>query len=148
MQTAHLPVKPALNGGFGTPPVIPPAGSTPPSVAVRHTVDAHSLPHKKLTKTQRALLGAAILDGEVALINHTREVVAKAVNASASYIDAARRLSPEQRREVARGSRSLARRKAPTPVLTAAQRFEAVVAEVGGLGAAQNLLAMIERKTA
>jgi hypothetical protein len=41
-------------------------------------------------------------------------MVSKAVGVSTGYIDAARRLSPEARQEVARGNRSLARRKVAT----------------------------------
>jgi hypothetical protein len=80
--------------------------------APRPSVDPHSLVHRpKLSKTARALLGAEILDGNIPLMNLTREIVAKAVGVSAGYIDKARQLSPDQRWKVMRGERSLIERK-------------------------------------
>ena len=118
-------VKPA-NGGFDataigdtTPPLATTtapadlfaATAAPVTLPVRRSVDPHSIVHKKkLSKPALAVLGAEILDGRVALLNPTRDLVAKAVGVSTAYIDAARRLSPEARLEVACGSRTLAKR--------------------------------------
>jgi hypothetical protein len=69
------------------------------------------------------------------LLNPTREIVATAVGVSSGYVDAARRLTPEQRREVARGKRSLVERKAlSVPAPSVEQRLETIVAELGGIG--------------
>jgi hypothetical protein len=115
METLHNMVK--ANGGLGTSPgTLPPVSSpSTPTVLPRRHVDPHSVVQKKkLSKAARAVLGAEILDGNIALLNPTRDMVSKAVGVSTGYIDAARRLSPEARQEVARGNRSLARRKVAT----------------------------------
>jgi hypothetical protein len=104
-------VKP--NGGFGpsTGTPMPPASSPSMPVLPRRGIDPHSIVQKKkLSKAARAVLGAEILDGNVALLNPTRDMVSKAVGVSTAYIDAARRLSPQARQEVVRGYRSLAQR--------------------------------------
>jgi hypothetical protein len=92
--------------GIAIPTVKPSLPALP-----RPHVDPHALPQRKLSKAARAVLGAEILDGNIALLNPTRTMVATAVGVSTTYVDAARRLSPEARQEVVRGMRSLARRK-------------------------------------
>jgi hypothetical protein len=103
-----------VNGGLGSSSpgtLVPPASSPSMPVLPRRGIDPHSVAQKKkLSKAARAVLGAEILDGHVVLLNPTRDMVSKALGASAGYIDMARRLSPEARQEVARGTRSLARR--------------------------------------
>jgi hypothetical protein len=116
METLNNLVK--ATNGFDTSPgtSVPSVGSpSTPAVLPRRHVDPHSVVQKKkLSKAARAVLGAEILDGNIALLNLTRELVSKAVGVSTGYIDAARRLSPDARQEVARGNRSLARRKVAT----------------------------------
>lgn len=116
MDTLISVVKPNGNGGFvSSPDILPVSSPSTPAVLPRRHVDPHSVVQKKkLSKQARAVLGAEILDGNVALLNPTRDMVSKAVGVSTGYIDAARRLSPEARQEVARGNRSLARRKVTT----------------------------------
>jgi len=123
MDTYPPNVKPT-NGGFdlsssGDAPALPASSPAAPSVMTRPRphVDPHSLVHKKkLSKAARAVLGAEILDGRLPLINPTAEMVARVVGASVGYIAQARRLAPEQRWEVVRGTRSLAMHKATNGV--------------------------------
>jgi hypothetical protein len=116
MDAVTSVVKPNGNSGFGSSPdILPVSSPSTPAVLPRRGVDPHSIAQKKrLSKPARAVLGAEILDGNVALLNPTRDMVAKAVGVSTGYIDAARRLSPDARQDVARGNRSLARRKVAT----------------------------------
>jgi hypothetical protein len=123
-----------------------------PATAPRRTVDAHSLPHLKLSKAARACLGADILDGTVDLQNYTAGLVAKAVGASAGYVIAAQRLTPEQRSMVKQGKRPLVLPRVPpktvpsTPVppppvtVDIRRRLIAIVNEAGGVDAALDLL--------
>jgi hypothetical protein len=62
---------------------------------------------KHLTKSQRAALGIAVMRGEASLLP-TLQVVARALEVSATYIEQAARLSPEQLRQVRRGELTLA----------------------------------------
>jgi hypothetical protein len=141
-------VKPA-NGGFDTSSnnafvllTSSPAAPARP----RPYVDPHSLVHSKtLSKSARAVLGAEILDGRLSLLNPTVAMVAQAVGVNADYIAKARRLSPEQRREVARGRRSLVAHKAAPMLPTPRQRFAGIVSELGGIASARVELATIER---
>jgi hypothetical protein len=95
METRSNIVK--SNGGAdasvigSSPPV-----TTPPVATPRPSVDPHSLAHKQLSKATRAVLGAEILDGRIRLLNPTLPMIAQAAGVSASYVAAARRLSPEQ----------------------------------------------------
>src|SRR5262249_33480662 len=130
METNYTIVKPA-NGGFDASMIgstLPPV-TTPPTPSLATTphpsVDPHSLPHKQLPKAVRAVLGAEILDGRIPLMNPTVGMVAQATGVSASYIAAARQLSPEARREVARGMRPLVVRKAAPSALSAEQQLRA-----------------------
>jgi hypothetical protein len=117
MGTLNTIVKP--NGFDASPssttlPLAKPLSSPVTTVAPRPSVDPHRLAHtQKLSKTMRAILAAEVLDGNLPLMNLTRDMVARAVGVSTGYVDAARRLTPEQRREVARGKRSLVRKTAP-----------------------------------
>jgi hypothetical protein len=118
MDTTTPIVKPA-NGRFAPSSIGAPALSTSspaapiPMARPRPHVDPHSLAHtKKLSKPARAVLAAEILDGRLPLINPTIAMVAAVVGVSAAYIAQARRLTPEQRRDVVRGTRSLAAHKA------------------------------------
>jgi hypothetical protein len=117
---------------------LPPAGSTPPpvtvsSVASRPCLDPHSLSHRQLPKAVRAVLAAEVLDGRIRLLNPTLPMVADAAGVSSSYVAAARRLSPEQRQAVVRGTRPLVVRGVATPVQSVEQRLVAIVAELGGI---------------
>jgi hypothetical protein len=86
------------------------------ATALPRTVDAHSLPHLKLTNAGRACLGADLLDGHVRLEHFTLSLVAKAVGVSVSYVLAAQRLAPEERGKVCRGQRPLVLPRAPVPL--------------------------------
>jgi hypothetical protein len=135
--------------GFGPSPgtFVPPVSSpSMPVLLLRRGIDPHSIAHKSLSKASRAILGAEILDGNVPVLNPTVDMVAKATGVSASYIAAARRLSPEQRQDVLRKRRPLVQRRAPSPVLNVEQRFVEIVTELGGVTAALSALAMIERR--
>ena len=146
METLNKVVKP---NGLGPSPgtFVPPVSSPSMPVLPRHGIDPHSVAQKKkLSKPARAVLGAEILDGNVTLLNPTRDMVSKAVGVSTAYIDAARRLTPEARRDVVHGNRPVVRPKAPpSPVLSVEQRLAAIVAEIG-VTAALNALPTIERK--
>jgi hypothetical protein len=113
-----------------------------------HAVDAHALPHRKLSKTERAILGAEILDGRVVLQGLTLKLIATAVGVSTSYIAAARRATPDQRRAIRHGLRPLVQpqnkpKALPAPVAPQ-EKLAAIVAEVGGVDAALDLLAAAE----
>jgi len=117
------------------PSVTAPSVTMPPVTTSRPSVDPHSLAHKQLSKVMRAILGAEILDGRVLLMNPTVTMVVQATGVSASLINAARRLSPKQRQDAARGLRPLVEhRAAPTPVQRSVeQRLSAIIAELGGV---------------
>jgi hypothetical protein len=149
MEIPQTTVKIAGNGGFGIPASTPvPTVSLASTAATpRRSVDPHSLAHKQLSKAARAVLGAEILDGNLPLMNPTIEMVARAVGVSAGYIGRAKQLSPEARREVARGNRPLVCPKAsPSPVLSVEQRFTNIVVELGGVAPALDALAAVERR--
>jgi hypothetical protein len=149
MDTLQTTVKPAGNGGFD------PSARTPvPTVSLastaampRRSVDPHLLAHKRsLSKAARAVLGAEILDGNLPLMNPTIGMVALAVGVSAGSISRAKQLSPEARREVARGNRPLLQPKPPAPVLSVEQRFTNIVVELGGIAPALDALAAVGRR--
>jgi hypothetical protein len=58
--------------------------------------------YKHLTKSQRAVVGVDVLKGDTTLLA-TVAIVARALRVSASYIQAAERLPPEQQNQVRRG---------------------------------------------
>src|SRR5262249_60848293 len=58
---------------------------------------------RRLSPTERALLGADILDGMVIVSGLTAKSVAVLVGVSASYLSAAARATPEQRAEIQDG---------------------------------------------
>jgi hypothetical protein len=123
MEAILTTVKPAINGGsFDPSPAAAPVSTPAPAPVVpRRYLDPHSIRHAKLSKPALAIAGAEIIDGRLHLLNPTIEIIAKAVGVSASYITAARKLTPEQRREVLAGKRSLVQPKPPAPALNAEQ---------------------------
>ena len=143
METHSTIVKP--NGGADTSVIgsFPPV-TTPPVTAPRPSVDPHSLAHKAMSKAVRAVLGAEILDGRIPLMNPTIGMVAQAAGVSASYVAAARRLSPDQRQAVARGLRPLVARRAATSALSVEQRLRMIVSELG-IGGTLEALAALEK---
>jgi hypothetical protein len=70
-------------------------------------ISARSLSHRHLTKAQRALIGAAILEGAIRPQDLPRRIVAQLVDCSVTYLAAAQRLAPQQREAVDRGHRPL-----------------------------------------
>jgi hypothetical protein len=67
-----------------------------------------SLVHRqKLTKAQRALIGAAIIEGHVQPCDLPQRVVAELVGCSVAYLGAAQKLSPAARQAVHQGQRPL-----------------------------------------
>jgi hypothetical protein len=68
---------------------------------------------ERLTQSQKAALGVAVIRGEAGL-KPTLKVVARALGVSVTYIEAAARLSPELLRQVRRGELTLAELK-PAP---------------------------------
>jgi hypothetical protein len=147
MEATHTVVKPAGNGGFDhrSPVNVPVSTPALTPVGPRRYLDPHSIRHAKLPKTALAIAGAEVLDGHLQLLNPTIEIVAKAVGVSSSYITAARKLTPEQRREVLAGKRPLGLLKPPAPAVNVGERFAAIVAELGGVAEALDQLAVIER---
>jgi hypothetical protein len=127
------------NGGMAT---------APPRV-----IDAHSLPHLKLSKAARAVLAADILDGIVRLEHYTVPLVARAVGVSSAYVTVAHRLIPEERERVRKGQRPL-RVPAPplaSPIFSSAPtemdahaRLANIVAELGGVTETLNVLAAMD----
>jgi hypothetical protein len=100
------------------------------TVGMRTVIDAHALPHLKLSKTERALLGADILDGITLLQNLTTTQVAAAVGVSPSYVQAARRLAPLERAAVEHGQRPLIQPRA-TRTADPVERLAEIIAEIG-----------------
>jgi hypothetical protein len=70
-------------------------------------ISARSLVHRRLSKAQRALVGAAILEGGVQLQDLPLRIVSQVVGCSVAYLTAAQRLAPAQREAVVRGHRPL-----------------------------------------
>jgi hypothetical protein len=111
-------------------------GPAPPPVnlpAVR-VVDAHSLAHRKRTRSAAACDAADLVDGLTRLQNPTIKVAGITCGVSYSYVVAALRLSPTQRDEVRQGKRTLTPSSGwkvlPAPV-TAEVRIAEVVSEFG-----------------
>jgi hypothetical protein len=82
-------------------------------------ISARSLVHQRLTKAQRALIGAAILEGAVQPQDLPLRIVSQLVGCSVAYLLAAQRLAPQQREEVKRGWRPLISplRQLPKPTI-------------------------------
>jgi hypothetical protein len=140
-------------------PAIKPEIATRTALTPLRSVDTHSLPHLKMSKAARAVLGADILDGGVRLDGLTAPIVAKAVGVSVSSIGKARRLPWAQRDEVRKGMRPLALPKpelVPLPLLSPAvagavpsaeQRLMAAAKEMG-LTEALEVLVKVELASA
>jgi hypothetical protein len=145
METHSTIVKPT-NGGSNAPAI---GNSLPPVTMPRPSVDPHSLAHKRLSKAVRAVLGAEILDGRVPLMNPTIGMVAQATGVSASYISAARQLSPAQRQDVARGKRSLVQHsKAPPTVNAELEWHLSLIVAEHGFNTVLDTLSAINSKSA
>jgi hypothetical protein len=148
MSILSSDVKITNGGGLGPSPGTPVPLASHPSMPVlpRRHIDPHSIAHARLSKAARAVLGAEILDGNVALSNPTIEMVVRGIGVSAGYIGKARKLSPEARRDVLREKRPLVQAKAPTaPVPSAERRLNMIVAEIG-ISATLDMLERIEHK--
>jgi hypothetical protein len=65
-----------------------------------------------MSARQRAILAAEIIDGRIVLMGLTAKAVTTIVGANQAYVNAALRLTPEQRLAVASGDRSLTRPRA------------------------------------
>jgi hypothetical protein len=86
-------------------------------------VSGRHLAHvRKMTKVQRAFLGADLARGVIKLDHPTIKQVAALAGVSTSYVHAALVATPIERREIERGWRPLkvAAAKAPAPTLDAA----------------------------
>jgi hypothetical protein len=66
------------------------------------TIRGHSLAHCQLTKQQRAVLAADVIDGLAAFVPSHKEV-ATIFGVSTPYINVARRLSPGKRAAILKG---------------------------------------------
>jgi hypothetical protein len=96
-------------------------------------ISARSLVHRRLSKAERALVGAAILEGGVQLQDLPLRIVSQVVGCSVAYLTAAQRLASAQREAVARGHRPLILPRvvpAPTTSITNLQ-LEHVIRAVG-----------------
>jgi hypothetical protein len=133
------------------------------AISVRSLINTHKLP-----KAVRAILGAEILAGERDL-HPTVKLVAEAVGCSVAYVQAAQKLTPAQRQAVRRRERPLilphtpaVSPKSPVPAMppapatspvlpvmaNAQHRLAQLVAEVGGVDAAIEMLIGLERAAA
>jgi hypothetical protein len=95
------------------------------------TINARSLPHKKLPKPARSVLGANMLGGFVRPENLTRAMMAAIVGVSVTYLDIASRLTPEQRAAVLRGERTLFMPRTKPALPKPEKKLAEVVAEIG-----------------
>ena len=73
---------------------------------------------RRMNASQRAVLAADIIDGRLVVMGLTRKAVTALCSASQAYVAAALRTTPEQRKAIVRGERSLirARPRAPAPI--------------------------------
>jgi hypothetical protein len=78
-------------------------------------ISARSLVHRQLSKAERALVGAAILEGGVQVQDLPLRIVSQVVGCSVAYLAAAQRLAPAQREAVMRGRRPLILPRVPAP---------------------------------
>jgi hypothetical protein len=83
---------------------------------VPRTVQARSLPNAKLSKAERAVIGADIIDGRAFLQGPTVKLVSIAVGCSTGSVFQALKLTPEQREAVNRRERPLVQPKKSAPV--------------------------------
>jgi hypothetical protein len=74
----------SYSNGHGTVSILPPTTKV---------ITGASLVHRRLSKTQRAVIAADIIDGSVTFIP-TKQQVATACGVSQPYVDAARKLAP------------------------------------------------------
>jgi hypothetical protein len=81
------------NGGNGATTLIPPTTKV---------ITGASLVHRQLSKTQRAVFAADVIDG-LARYVPTNQQVATAFGVSQTYIDIARKLTPGKREAILRG---------------------------------------------
>ncbi len=85
-------------------------GAQGASFSVPRAVQARSLSCARLSKAERAIIGADVIDGR-AFLHLTVKLVAMTVGCSAGSVFRALQLSPEQREEVRRGRRPLVRQQ-------------------------------------
>jgi hypothetical protein len=103
---------------------------------------------ERLTKSQRAALGVAVMRGEASLLP-TLKVVAGALGVSVTYLEAAMKLAPQELRQLECGELTLAEEKSaeapksPTSLtdvvawwLTASEAERAAVVGIVGIGSA------------
>ena len=83
----------ATNGNAGAVTILPPATKV---------ITGVSLVHRQLSKAQRAVLAADVIDG-LARFVPTNQQVATAFGVSQTYIDIARKLTPGKREAILRG---------------------------------------------
>ena len=121
--------------------------TTETTAAVPRVVDAHSLPHYKLSKAARACLAADILDGRLTLQGLTIKLVAAAVGVSEGYVAAALRVSPEQRELVRQERRPLVLPRRTAALPSPQKRFADLIEEIG-ITQALHLLVESEKKIA
>jgi hypothetical protein len=114
------------------------------------TIDAHSIPHWKAGKAVRAVEAANASDGLVRLQNLTLRLYAQAFGVSIGSLVLAKRLTPEQRKAVKEGKRSLLPpvtvKALPAPSSPEA-KLASVVAEIG-VSAALTALAALDGRAA
>lgn len=115
---------------------------------VLNVIDLHSAAYRNAPKMIRACDAADWLDG-LATVVPTQQLAAYALRLSLSYVVAARRLIPEQRKAVRHSLRPLVlpRSAHVLPPFTPYERLAGVVAEIG-VTAALNALAAIEKAAA
>jgi len=108
---------------------------------------------KKLTKAARAILSAEILAGECAL-KPTVKLVAAALGTSVAYVQAAKKLTPNQRQAVRTGLRPLIVPHAapampvPTAPPVSVERLLASIVDKIGVNGVLDLLAVSEKAAA
>ena len=71
------------------------------------TVTGRYLAHARLTASERAGIAAAYQLGELRLEHPTEKQVAETCRATRAYVRKARRATPEQRRQLAQGQRTI-----------------------------------------
>src|SRR5262249_14784515 len=76
-------------------------------VAGPRQVTGRNLAHSVRSASQRAVLGAELLDGSTVLVRPTLLQVAELVSVCVPYIRAARQMRPQERRLVSTGARPL-----------------------------------------
>jgi hypothetical protein len=97
-------------------------------------IKGRGLACRKLSKTGKALLGAELKKGAVALTDLGVKQIASLVGVSPSYVHRALRLTPAQKEDVRRGLRPLVQPHAPTvmpPKQDVRERLDQIVSEIG-----------------